>query len=262
MKYAGRDNWRIAITILVIATLTTCLFGKSAFGDEKVDALIQQGDALVEAHQLRAALETFERADTLAPDRVDILLRISQQCGELIAVAASPEEARRFATVSLADAKRSVELAPDNAKAHLCLAIAYGRMTDFTDNRTKIEYSKLIRDESLKSIALDPTDDYAWHVIGRWHAGVAGLNPLLKFLANLVYGGMPDASYEEAAKYLKKATEIAPQRILHHQHLAKVYMALGKSDLARKEWQAVLKIPATDNDDEKAHREAKQALGQ
>ncbi|MEI8340262.1 MAG: hypothetical protein WCH43_01845 [Verrucomicrobiota bacterium] len=250
---------RVPITIL-FATLTfrAAICAES----EKTAALIQQGDALVAAHQLRAALDLFEKADKADPDRPEVLLRISQQCGELIATAKSSAEARSLAETSLTDAKRAVELAPDHAKAHLCLAIAYGRMTDFTSNRVKIEYSKFIRDETLKSLALDPTDEFAWHVIGRWHAGIAGLNPLLKFFTKLVYGGLPDASYEEAAKYLKKATEIAPKRILHHQELAKVYVALGKHELAGKEWQAVLKIPATDADEEKAHTEAKQGLGQ
>jgi len=250
---------RVAITILMTAlTFRVALCAEN----EKANALIQQGDALVANHQLRAALEIFQKADRLDPNRPDLLVRISQQCGELIATAKSPAEARSLAETSLADAKRAVELAPDNAKAHLCLAIAYGRMTDFTSNRVKIEYSKFIRDETLKSIALDPTDEYAWHVIGRWHAGIAGLNPVLKFFTKLVYGGLPDASYEEAAKYLKKATEISPNRILHHQELAKVYVALGKRDLAEKEWRSVLKIPATDAEEENAHREAKQGLGQ
>jgi len=249
---------------LPIIILFSVLVFRAAFctESEKVCALIRQGDAEVATHQLRAALETFQKADQLEPGHPDVLVRISQQCGDLIADAKSPAEARAFAETSLADAKRAVELAPNHAKAHLCLAISYGRMTDFTSNRVKIEYSKLIRDETLKSLELDSTDEYAWHVIGRWHAGIAGLNPVLKFFTKLVYGGLPDASYEEAARYLKKATEIAPQRILHHQELAKVYVALGKRDLAEKEWQAVLKLPATDADEEKAHREAKEGLGQ
>jgi len=64
-------------------------------------------------------------------------------------------------------------------------------MTDFTSNRVKIEYSKFIRDETLKSLELDPTDEFAWHVIGRWHAGIAGLNPLLKFFTNWFTAGCP-----------------------------------------------------------------------
>ena len=249
---------RVAASILFLTLASPAAF---CIENETADALIRQGDARVAAHQLHAALLAFQKADKLEPDRADVLVRISQQSGELIDGTATRTEARKLAELSLADAQRAVRLAPGNAKAHLCLAIAYGRMTDFTSNRVKIEYSKLIRDESLKSLELDPGDEFAWHVIGRWHAGVAGLNPILRFFAKLVYSGLPDASYEEAARYLKKASEISPQRILHHQELAKVYVALGKRDLAEKEWQAVLKIPATDPDEEKAHREAKEGLG-
>ena len=249
---------RVPITILFIALTFRVAFCAES---EKVGALIQQGDAQVASHEFRAALETFQEADKLDPDNPDVLARISRQCGELIADAKSRPKAKLLAETAFADAKHAVELAPDNAKAHLSLAIAYGRMTDFTSNRVKIEYSRFIRDETLKSLALDPTDEYAWHVIGRWHAGISGLNFLLKYLTKLVYGGLPDASYEEAAKYLKKATEIAPRRILHHQELAKVYMALGKRALAEREWRAVLKLPAADADDEKARGEAKQGLG-
>ncbi|MFA6561168.1 MAG: hypothetical protein WCV00_04610 [Verrucomicrobiia bacterium] len=249
---------KVSITILFMALTLRAAFCAES---ETVGVLIQQGDAQVANHQLRAALETFQKAGKLEPDNPDVLVRTSKQCGELIADAKSPSEARFLAETAFADAKRAVELAPDHAKAHLCLAIAYGRMTDYTSNRVKIEYSKFIRDETLKSLALDPTDEYAWHVIGRWHAGISGLNFLLKFFTKLVYGGLPDASYEEAAKYLKKAAEIAPQRILHHQELAKVYVALGKRSLAEKEWQAVLKILPADADDVKARREAKHGLG-
>ena len=249
---------RVTITILFIAlTLRAACCAES----DNVGALIQQGDAQVDNHEFRAALETFQKADKLDPDNPDVLARISRQCGELIAGAKSRSDARLLAETAFADAKRAVEICPDNARAHLSLAIAYGRMTDFTSNRVKIEYSKVIRDETLKSLALDPTDEYAWHVIGRWHAGISGLNFLLKYFTKLVYGGLPDASYEEAAKYLKKATEIAPLRILHHQELAKVYVALGKRALAEREWRAVLKLPAADADDEKARGEAKQGLG-
>ena len=247
--------------VLLFLFLLSC---GMADGEEsrKVADLIRQGEAKVAVHQRLAAFDLFQKANALEPDRPEVLVRLSQESGMLIGEVKSSTEARNFAEISLSTAQRAVELYPKNAKAHLCLAIAYGRMTDFTSNRVKIEYSKLIRDETLKSLELDPTDEYAWHVMGRWHAGIAGLNPILKFLTQLVYEGLPDATYEEAAKYLKKATEIAPRRILHHQELAKVYVALGKTDLAKDEWRAVLKIPAADSEEEQAHREAKKGLGE
>ncbi|HYR58859.1 MAG TPA: hypothetical protein VEO95_09530, partial [Chthoniobacteraceae bacterium] len=162
---------------------------------------------------------------------------------------------------SLDYSQRAVELDPQNAKGRLSLAIAYGRLTDFVGNKVKLEYSKLIKDETLKSIDLDPSDDYAWHVLGRWHFGVANVGAVLKAMARLVYGGLPAASNEDAAKCLKKAIELAPQRILHHGELARVYQTMHRKELAQREWQIVLALPAVDKEDEKEKREAQAALG-
>jgi len=246
--------------LLVLVCLLSCTALQAAA--VSTASLVAEGDALAARQQFRAALTQFKKADQSEPGHAEILVRISQQYSELVDATTTRPESCRYAEASLNYAKRAVQADPNNAKAHLALAIAYGKMTYFTGNKTKIEYSKFIRDETLKSIELDPTNDYAWHVLGRWHAGIAGLNPILKFFAKLVYGSLPEASNESAVMYLKKAAELAPGRILHHQELAKLYAALGKSDLARKEWQIVLNLPANDPNGKKAHAEAREALGE
>src|SRR6478736_2060348 len=52
-----------------------------------------------------------------------------------------------FAKLCMEYAKKAVHVAPDNADAHVCLSVAYGKMTDFVDNKTKMEYSKVVKSE-------------------------------------------------------------------------------------------------------------------
>jgi len=222
--------------------------------------LIQQGDAQVKARHIPEALALFEQAAQFTPDDPAILLRISQQCDSLIPQAKSPAEAQAFATRALDLAKKAVALAPDNPKAHLALAVAYGRLTDFVDNRTKIEYSRYIKDEAAETIQLDPNEDYAYHVLGRWNYGVATLSPVLKLMARYIYGGLPDASLEDAVRDFKKAIAIAPQRIIHHHELARAYVALGQLDDARKEWQTELNLTPEDHESEQDQAEARSNL--
>ena len=237
------------------------LAGLPAFAeDPQVVSLITRGDAAETQSDTRGALSLFRQAEALAPDNIGVVLRISKQYSDLIARTKPAEASQRMAEKSMEYAQRAVALDARNAKAHLSLAISCGRMTDFVGNKAKLEYSKLIKAEALKSIELDPADDFAWHVLGRWHFGVANVNTVLRTMAKLVYGGMPAASNEEAAKFLKKATELAPQRILHHAELAHVYKAMGESDLAQQEWQNVLGIRAADSEDEKYQQEAKASL--
>lgn len=228
--------------------------------DPRVTQLVKQGDVAEQHGNPRAALMALRAAETIDPQNVGVLLRMSKQYADLIPVTKPEENARRMAERALEYGARALAADPKNAKAHLNMAISYGHMTDFVGNKTKLEYSKIIRDETLKSIELDPTDDYAWHVLGRWHAGVANVSGVLKALASLVYGGLPKATNEEAAKYLKRATELAPQRIMHHAELARVYQLIGKGDLALQEWQNTLGIRAQDGEDEKYQQEARVAL--
>lgn len=244
-----------------LAFLPLLLVAQTLAEDLRVTALIKQGDSEERLHHTRAALACFRAAEKIEPENVGVLLRISKQYSDLIGETKPPEAARKISDQALSYAQRVVELAPNNAKGRLNLAVSYGRQTDFVGNKVKVEYSRIIRDETLKSIELDPTDDFAWHVLGRWHFGVANINGVLRAMASLVYGGLPKASNEEAAKHLKKAAEIAPQRIIHHAELARVYKAMGKTDLAAKQWQTVIALPALDKEDEKEKKEAQIVLG-
>jgi tetratricopeptide (TPR) repeat protein len=226
----------------------------------QAEALIQQGDAEVKALHAEQALALFDQAAAADPNDVEILLRISQQCSNLIAVAKSPAEAEAFARRSLDEAKQAVALAPQNPKAHLALAVAYGRLTDLVDNRTKVEYSRYVKAEADKALELDPTDDYTYHVLGRWNYAVATLNPFLKLIAKFVYGGMPDASLQEAVRDYKKAIDLNPQRVIHHHELARTYVALGQMDEARKEWETELTLKPEDNESVADQKEAREDL--
>ena len=228
--------------------------------DPRVTALLKQGDAEERLGHTRNALNSFRAAEEIDGRNVGVILRISKQYSDLIPVTKPTDAAQQVAQKALSYAQRAVEIDSNVAKGHLSLAVAYGKMTDFVGNKEKLEYSKYIKQEVEKSIELDQTDDYAWHVLGCWHSGVANVSGMLKLMAKLVYGGMPPASHEDAAKCFKKAIELAPQRVMHHSELARVYQNMGKKDLAAKEWKAVLALPSADGEDEKDHVEAREAL--
>ncbi len=244
------------------SSLSVSPVGRRALADDdpQVAELIKQGDADDAHGDTRDAIARFHEADKLSPDNAAIIVRLSKEYSDLIAVTKPASEAGKVAQTSLDYAKRAVELNPKSAKAHLALAIGYGRMTDFTDNKTKLIYSKYIKEEAEKSLAIGPADDYAYHVLGRWNYGIASLNPVLKIMAKYIYGGLPDASMEDAAAYFKKATEIAPQRIIHHLELARTYTALGKTELADKEWETILTLHPANAEDEAAQKEARETL--
>ncbi len=222
--------------------------------------LIEQGDAQVKAMHAPEALALFQQAAQADPNDIEIILRVSQQFSNMIGQAKSPAEAQAYARLSLEQAQRAVALAPDNPKAHLALAVAYGRIADYVDNRTRVDYSRYVKAEADKTLALDPREDFAWHVLGRWNYAIATLNPVLKLIAKFVYGGIPEASLEQAVVDYKKAIDLAPQRVIHHHELARTYLAIGQTDAARAEWQKELALKPEDNEGINDQKEAREDL--
>lgn len=256
---AREQGVRVRIFALLGSLLLVALFSSIA-DDSPSAALVKQGDYDDSHGNTKDALIEFQAADRITPNTAAILVRISKEYSDLIAAAKQPADAEKMAQLSLDYAKRAEEIDPASEKTHLALAIGYGRMTDYTDNKTKIVYSKCTKDEVDKALALDPTDDYAYHVLGRWNYAISTLNPVLKLMAKYIYGGVPDASLEDAAANFKKAAALAPQRIMHHYELARVYAALGKDSLADKEWQTIATLSSTNPTDEAEQKEARDNL--
>ena len=84
---------------------------------------------------------------------------------------------RQLGEKALDAARRAVTADPNNSQTHLSLAIVYGRIALDEPPRRKIEMSRLIKQEAETAARLDPKNDYAWHVLGRWNYEVANFNP-------------------------------------------------------------------------------------
>ena len=75
-------------------------------------------------------------------------------------------------------AQRAAALAPNDSEAQLSIAISYGKMLPFMGTKDQMEASRRIKDTADKAIKLDPRNDLAWHVLGRWHRVLSDVNML------------------------------------------------------------------------------------
>lgn len=164
--------------------------------------------------------------------------------------AKSASEKRQLGEKALDAAQRAVTANPNNTQTHLSLAIVYGRIALDEPARRKVEMSRLIRQEAETAAHLDPKNDYAWHVLGRWNYELANFNPFLKALAQAIYGKLPDASNEKAVEYFSKSIALQPRRVAHHLELGRAYLALGEKQKARAQFNKGLSVPSTEKDDD------------
>jgi tetratricopeptide (TPR) repeat protein len=210
-------------------------------------ALLQKADRLDDTDHFLEAITILKGLEKSDPRNVEILYRISRVDSDV--VDDLPDDAKKkgydYALESVAYAKKAVEADQKSSEAHLAAAIAYGVMTDFVDDRTKMEYSKIIKAEAEKAIELDPKNDYAYLVLARWNFEMTQLNPILKGFAELLYGQMPPASQEKALEDFQKAIELAPDKMIHHFCYGEALARLGRKAEARAEYQKVLRLTAT-----------------
>ena len=256
---ASLDFWRWLLVLLAVQ------FGPVAqlrAEPENPSALLQKADRLDDTDHFLEAITLLKGLEKSDPGNVEILYRISRVDSDL--VDDLPDDAKKkgydYAVESMAYAKKAMEADPESSEAHLAAAIAYGVMTDFVDDRTKMEYSKIIKSEGEKAIELDPKNDYAYLVLARWNFEMTQLNPILLGIAELLYGQMPPASQEQALEDFQKAVELAPDKMIHHFCYGEALAKLGRKAEARAEYQKVLRLTATCREERGYQQKASSAL--
>ena len=229
-------------------------------GGEDANALIAKGDQFDKQLQATEALENYLPASKLEPNNVDLLVRIARQYRHLMADASSNKEKLRLGYISLDFANRAASLAPKNAEAQLSPAISYGKMLPFMGSKDQVNATPRIKTAVDRALELDPTNDNAWHILGRWNFVLANVNPVKRVLAKTLYGGLPATTNEAAEKCLLKAIEINPNRLIHYVELGRIYAQMGRKEDARKYIQEGLAMPNKEKDDPEMREIGRQLL--
>lgn len=222
--------------------------------------LVKAGDVQDARFQSDEALKSYLPAEKLDPKNVDLLVKISRQYA--LRMNDLPKDADKIASgrTALAYAERAVAVAPDRCDPNLCVAICLGKLTPFLGNRESIEASRQIKISADKAVRFDPKNDYAWHILGRWHQSLANIGGATRLLAGAIYGGLPTASNETAVECFKKAMALNPGRLVHVVELGRTYALMGKKAEAKKYLEAGLAMPNKEKDDPETKQRGRAAL--
>lgn len=220
-----------------------------------LSSLLERADQLREQGKFMAALAQLQRGYNQEPQNAEILWRLALVKVDLGEIAKTTEEKMVYFLDAEKDARAAVSANSDNANAYFVLAVAVGRVSLISGNKTKVKLSRQVKEHAERAIRLNPNHAGAHHLLGRWHYEVKHLGFFARKFAKLIYGGLPSASYEQAVEYFKKAIDLKDE-IIHHLHLGRTYIAMGEKTQARSELQRVLSMPIIDPDDETHQAEA------
>jgi tetratricopeptide (TPR) repeat protein len=240
---------------VVVALLVT----SGALRAQSADTLIAEGDLFYAKLQASEALKYYLPAEKIEPNNVRLLVHISREYRHLMSDESDRTGKVKLGTMAVEYAKRAVEVDPKDPDAQLAVAISYGKVQPYEGYRQRFDAVHVIKNAADKTIELDPHNDIGWHVLGRWYQGLAEVDPLHRALAQAL-GGLPPATYQDAATCFEKAIQLNPNRLMHYIALGKVYVEMGKKDEGCRLIQKGLAMQCTEKDDPETKHEGEETL--
>jgi tetratricopeptide (TPR) repeat protein len=242
--------------ILALSFFLSCGAG---FG-ETADDLVKQGDVYDLKFNPTEALKFYLPAEQLEPKNAGIQERIARQYRHQMADAPVVKDKIRLSGLALGYAERAVLLAPKDSNAHLSIAICHAKSVDLYSSKEKMNALRQVKSSVDRAITLDSGNHLAWYMLGRWHQRVADLSGLKRFVAEMAYGELPKASFEDSVKCLNKAISLKSDRSVYHVDLGITYALMGNKEIARKCLEKGLSLPSTGKDDPETKKRGEETL--
>jgi tetratricopeptide (TPR) repeat protein len=233
---------------------------RSPIPAESFDDLLKEGKAFEKEFRAKDALPLYRAAEKLEPKNPELLVRIARQYRWLMTDATDKKEKLRLGHIALDYSMRAAACGPKDGDAQLATAITLGKMLPDLPVKEQVAASPRIKESVDKALAIDQGNDTAWHVLGRWHRVLADVNQMKRYLAGMLYGGLPTGSNEEAERAMKKAIALNPDRLMHYIELGRIYAQMGKKEEAREYINKGLAMPDTEKDDPETKQRGRETL--
>ena len=243
-------NWfSLNLRISLLCLLLSHVASEGVAATSSTHELLKQGDVFDLRLHPREALECYLPAEKLDPENVSLLLRIARQYRHQMADAAVLTEKIRLSAMGLSYAQRAVMLAPKDSDAHLSVSISYAKSLELYGNKDKMKALREVKCCADQAIALNPTNDVAWYILGRWHERVADLGVLKRKVAELAYGSLPPATNDDAVRCFTRAIRLNPERSVYYVDLGIICAAMANKADAKKFIEKGLALPNQGKDD-------------
>lgn len=169
------------------------------------------------------------------------------------------ERRNDFFIQALEIARISARLDPTNKFAYEHKAMAFAGILDVNGIKEKVQLADSVRVNAEIALDLDPKNDRALHILGRWHYEVSQFGGVMRFLARLFFGTAPKASLDKALEYFQLAADLDDYPV-HHYWLGLTYLKMKDKKNAKARFQHVLLIKDQHHNDQYFKNKAQEHL--
>jgi len=259
---------RWTLTLILVSCFAVGIMAQEAVDTTEVDetalqvaALLDEAEALHDAKDYDATMNKLIEAKKLAPDNDEILWKISR--GYFDFADRKPndlEYQKEFVYPGLEYAKKALDRNPNSAGGHKWYSIHIGRIGEIEGTKQKILNSYEVKEHTMAAIELEPEEAANYHVMGRWHFALSELSWFERQVAGMIYATPPEASFEEALEFFKKANQLDPDDIRNMLYAGHCYVELDDEENAKLWYNKAINAKATSDSDRGLQQEAKDAL--
>lgn len=219
-------------------------------------SVIAEADRLEAIPQEKAALLKFKEALKLQPSSLYALTKFSELCCRVGGREASTKVRDEYYATAQVYAKTALRLYPKSDEANVAMAFSIAKSLMLKSGKEKIIAVKELKSYGEKAVTENSRNFKAWHVLGKWHYEVSGLNAIERAGAKIMYGGLPSASLKNSIMYYEKARSLAPNFTLNFLELAKAYHRNDETQKAIALLKQLLVIKTQTEDDPRIKKEA------
>jgi tetratricopeptide (TPR) repeat protein len=245
------------LTLAAVAAL-----GASTVAAQSASERIRAGDAAQSRLQPAEALRHYESAIAADSGNYEALWKAAGSAIDLAEFEENKRTRRRLFRLGERLAERAVAVNPQDAEGHFTLARALGRVALTVGVRERVRYATEIRAQALDALRLKPEHPGALHVMGMWNAEIMRVSGVSRFFARTFLGAevFDAANWDDAVRYMERAVEVDPLRLVHHLDLAAIYADIDDKASAREHFAIVVKSPPRDYNDRFYKEQARDQL--
>lgn len=245
--------------ILVIAAL---LLSANVFAQD-VNVLLKEASNFERSLKDEQALSKYNSILATDPSNIQALVRSSEICSGLGGRQTDKNVKQDYYEKAKDYADKALGINPNSADANYVRAVAAGKLTEVeTDNKKLVADVKDIKTYADKALSINPNYGKANYVLGKWHFQMVTLSWAKKATIKVLFGGMPQATIENAVKYMEKCRTLEPYFVLNFLDLAKAYKYDNQPAKAIEVLNQLVKLPVRTADDVALKAEGKKLLSE
>ncbi len=227
---------------------------------QDVPALLHQASQLEASFREEEALQKYQEALRLQPEQITALCKCSDLSCRIGNRQTNKEKKIDYFRKGYGYAQAALRLDSTNSEANIVMAFSLARMALIQSGKERVAAATTIKHYAENAIKYDPLNYKGYHILGRWHYEVSGLNIVERTLARWFFGALPEASLEESVGYFEKSMRLRPDFMLNYFELARAYRRGGRNDEAVRMLRQMDHLKDEMYDDRQVRKEGQQLL--